>query len=1727
MTPDSEGQPGSGRSDSFSQAEPAKLAAVLGEDVIASALYPFVDYLETSVVTFELDGTQIGEPLLGNDYCRLLVAAGRHGMKKNRGFCCYEAGRSVALSAMESGKQEETVCSGGLALYAVPIYAGDRIIGACVGCISEPPVDDDAVMAAAKACEADFQKLRNAAGSCYHKPDYLFDAARKHLEQLAHSLGGLYISALEKEEAVFEIAQRETELAAAKELDERILSSTAACIVTVDEDLKVTLWNRAAELLTGIPSGEAVGRELAALLPTTAEGGFTQEIRQVMETGKAWHGEPARFSFARTGEAVLDTVVTPLRDEAGNVSGALLNSENVTRESGLREELTRRVSELEALNTVITAASRSLEPEEVLFHTAEAVKEAAGADFAVIYLLEKDTRRLALSGYSGKVQPESLKPVETYEAGEGLLSHVAETGETQVIVGMDESSASAKGKKIAREFGLKNAAFVPIKSRDDVLGVMAILSAGTDICSPEQVRFFDLLADQLSIAIQNSKLYAATGATNRFLTSLLDSMAECAYTADINGTLTYLNPAAEAVTGYNSDELVGRPASILIPEEGHEKIYRMLKLRWKGKTSTYDIDVIRKDGRRLTLRQTVSPLFQNEEVVGLVGVATDVTEQKRLEHDLKQKNQRLFLLQSAISKSVSELPGGKALETLVDEVASTFGYDFCSIFLLAPDGKKLQIVANHGYNRDFVKQMNDCGAFSLDNEDVRKTPLMHAFIDGEQTTILDVFDADTDPRLVDSARRHGLTSVAATPLEYMGERLGAIEVYTRDRHEFGSDELELLASVSAQVSSIVGSALVYERLAESEERYRELYDTAVDWIYMLDSEGRILDCNRTMSQALGYKKQELAGRHIYDFESAEDREKAKADLPRVHASGFFAAERVFLTEEGRQRTMDLHARLIVENGEVSRWQVVARDITEKKEAERRINLLASAVENAHEYVFVTDMEDRIISINQAGAAALGISAGEMEGQPISRFWSERNPSDLKHQVNNATFNGEGWQGQALLSRADGAAVPVFLSTASVKDEKGKPIAIVSIARDVSEEQRMTREIMRRNRELAVLNAVSATAAESLDLESTLQACLSAVLDSMGYNGGLIFLLDEKDEKLVLRAALGFPPELVQIVRTVNLGDGYSGIIAQSRQPLFIEEDRLDNPGRLRILDRIWWASIGGVPLIIQDRLVGVMMVATAEHHAFSDAEKALLTSVGETVGVAIDNARLFRDVAAAKNQWETTFDAMTNGVSIHDTDFNIIRANQALATLLGTSTEALIGRKCYEIFHNLPHPIGDCAALRVLSTGRNVTVVLEEPYLGKILSLSADPVHDEEGNITGVVHDVRDITEQERLRDQVNQSDKLTALGEMAGGVAHDFNNFLTVILGNAQLMLATGDFDEENRESLETIERAAANAAETVRRIQEFTRVRTARSFNRVDLNAVVREAVEVARPRWRDEAEARGIAIDVNVGLEELPPISANEAELAEVLINLILNAADAMPEGGQIDISTRKLEDGVEVVVADNGSGMDEEVRKRIFEPFFSTKGAAGSGLGLSVAYGIVGRHAGEIMVESRQGEGATFTVRLPVIQVDDENIDAPATDVAMPERPARVLVIDDADMIRVLLVDILEGIGSYVEASGSGTEGLMLFEEARAGPDGPFDIVLTDLGMPGMSGWEVAEKIKKISPDTPVALITGWGDQLDPEKMAESKVDTVIAKPFRMEEVRALVARAIAERDRPQE
>jgi PAS domain S-box-containing protein len=845
------------------------------------------------------------------------------------------------------------------------------------------------------------------------------------------------------------------------------------------------------------------------------------------------------------------------------------------------------------------------------------------------------------------------------------------------------------------------------------------------------------------------------------------------------------------------------------------------------------------------------------------------------------------------------------------------------------------------------------------------------------------------------------------------------------------------------------------------------------------------------------------------------------------------------------------------------------------------------------------------------------------------------------------------QAGALWQRGDELLVPLisregeYIGFISLDDprsgrapDRASVLPVVAFARQVTQllaQQQAAETLAQQAEREALINRITLAVRRSLDPAEVFRTAVSEVGSHLGVDRCVLFMLDR--EAGVARSVAEYVVEGVKPAGHEYSIPLISDLARRIRQQGVLAFDDAAADESLRpiyenILHALGTRSIMYTAITVGDDTPGAFALSTTrEMRHWRESDIALARAVADQTGIAIRQAELFEMVARAKQTWEATFDAMSDGVFIFDNECRLMRVNRAGAALEDETPQALLGRRCCDV---LRASGGEgCIVESAIREARAVTLEYTPERLGRALLVTAEPVAEQQhavsgtvctvrdlselrtvervarerqsllenilesaregiyamdtegrlqwlnsaavalggyrledligqyfldvtyeadramveerfalalagepqtyetrylardgsvrcasidnaplvidGRITGVLGIARDITEQKQERERAIQADKLRALGQLASGVAHDFNNALAAILGRAQLMRRM-TADPALGQCLDIIETAAEDAANTVRRIRTFARQSPDEQFAQLELGELVRDAVEITRTRWENEAHARGLHYDVRLEAESALYVEGSASELREVFVNLIVNAIDAMPAGGELSIRAAQSEGSVRLFFTDIGTGMTEEVRERIFEPFYSTKGIYGTGLGLFVSYGIIERHKGQLGVQSEVGRGTTFTLDLPRVEPDDR----PQAQRAGPlnEHTLSVLVVDDETFVRETLVEMLLALGHRVEASDGGRAAL----EALATDS--FDLVFTDLSMPEMDGWEVAREIRKRWPHVCVVVVTGHGkDSVEPQGKL---VDGIIGKPFNFDQVEETIANITGER-----
>jgi len=529
-----------------------------------------------------------------------------------------------------------------------------------------------------------------------------------------------------------------------------------------------------------------------------------------------------------------------------------------------------------------------------------------------------------------------------------------------------------------------------------------------------------------------------------------------------------------------------------------------------------------------------------------------------------------------------------------------------------------------------------------------------------------------------------------------------------------------------------------------------------------------------------------------------------------------------------------------------------------------------------------------------------------------------------------------------------------------------------------------------------------------------------------------------------------------------------------------------------------------IPIACGDVEFGKLQVTLGSKMVWDDEERALLREVSEDIGFALRSIGVDRDLRQQREELQTILDSVSAYISYKDREGRYLRVNSALARVSGIPKEEWTGRTLSEVMPGCGTApcISDAEVVETGKPKHSFLEAMELPSGTRWLSTDRVPFKDSSGDVAGVISLSVDITERMQAErelsqkdEQLRQAQKMEAVGQLAGGVAHDFNNLLTAISGYTELALSRVESEDPMEELLEPVSKAAERAADLTRQLLAFSRKQPL-SLEEQDLNTIIREMSGMLERLIGEDVE---LVVDLG---EEAEAIEADRTQMEQVVMNLAVNARDAMPEGGRLTISTHGSYIGEEdcadapgvrpgphvcLSVTDTGYGMDETTLRQIFEPFFTTKRpSGGTGLGLSVVYGIIEQHGGWVQVVSEPKRGTTFLVFLPAVSDDrkseEELPDAPQKVVADSPKGTgqRVLLVEDEEAVRLFASRALSDWGYEVVEAESAEQALDLFS---TNPDA-FDLVFSDVVLPGRSGTQLAEEVATRKPDLHVLLASGY-------------------------------------------
>ncbi len=525
---------------------------------------------------------------------------------------------------------------------------------------------------------------------------------------------------------------------------------------------------------------------------------------------------------------------------------------------------------------------------------------------------------------------------------------------------------------------------------------------------------------------------------------------------------------------------------------------------------------------------------------------------------------------------------------------------------------------------------------------------------------------------------------------------------------------------------------------------------------------------------------------------------------------------------------------------------------------------------------------------------------------------------------------------------------------------------------------------------------------------------------------------------------------------------------------------------------------------------------------YSEKLPEILYKVAHEYKLRKKNELIESKLKISESKYKALIDNMIDVVFTADDQLNISSINPAGQRVFEYSDEEIIHFNFYDLIHELDREkIRNCFNVSFTNHRKFIEGLEFRIRTGngiiKDVQLNAIADYDKSGNIVQIESVVRDITARKDFEQKLFQIEKLNALGLMSSGFAHEFNNILATILGYLDIAKTElGGTGAHVLDTLKIIEKAARDGATVVDKIQQFSRIK--QEYERVEevveLHEIIDEALTFTMPRWKIEAQSKGIEYGIikNGFTATKYKAKFNPSELREVIVNIVNNSIDAMPNGGKIEFSAKKDRENIVISISDNGIGIKEETKDKMFDPFFTTKGAKRSGLGMSLSHSVMTRYGGKIIVDTSQDNGTTIHLRIPLCTSDIARSDK--KEEVVSSRSVNILMIDDDEIILKMMTIILESKGHKVSAATDANIGLKMYE------DNLYEIVLCDLAMPKINGWKVARYIKEYDAvrkksKTPVILITGYELDIENLNHKEEGVDFILNKPISFERLHKLI------------
>jgi PAS domain S-box-containing protein len=1255
---------------------------------------------------------------------------------------------------------------------------------------------------------------------------------------------------------------------------------------------------------------------------------------------------------------------------------------------------------LQVLQQVTEAVHSTLDSEDVFKRITDGAVSSLGYTIAFVAVLNSKKKCFEIKALSAKKQP--LSQIEK-ALGFSLsrLSVPAESefsaairsvleGRVAVVKTLAEIAYPVISKEVCSALqklgGGKNYIVVPLQTKGGVVGGIFVSSPREEV-PEEELTMLQNFAGAASQAIRNASLYTrakpapeALRQGEENLKTYLENAPDGVYLNDLKGTFLYGNKRAEEILGYEREELIGKSFLELniLPAKYLAKAGKLLALNATGRpTGPDEFELTRKDGSPTWVEISTAPIEQGGETV-VIGFVRDITERKQ-----------------------------------VEELYTTLANSSPASIYIGQDNKFIYVnpafQEASGYTKDELLGRDLSTIVHLnDREKVRQHVVQ--MLKGKRLQPYEF-------RFITKSGETGWALERVAPITYEGR-----------------------PAILGVCINITEHKQAEEALRQSDEKYAALVEKGNDGIIIIQ-DGVLKFVNSKMLEVTGFSMNETLGRAFLDFVSPESRGLV-ADRYSRRIAGESVSDRYeieILSRDGEKIPVEISASIIEYEGRPADMAII-RDISERRKAEEALKLqkayFQQLFDNSPDAIVMLDDTDRVVQVNKGFETLFGYPVEEIKGRFINELIIPENRIEEALALSRAALNGEAVREETVRKRKDGSLVNV--SALGYPIHFGdKLVGVYVIYSDITE-RKQAEELYTTLANSPPVGIYIIQDGKYVFANPTLQKTTGYTADELLAMPPAALVHPEDVESTgqkqvqMLKGKTFQPYEFRFITKSGETGWSLERVASTTyqgrRAVLGVSINITEHKQAEQLYHTLADSSPVGV-YIVQDKKFVFTNPAFQEALGYTtdellgrhslrrihpeDQEKVrqnavqmlkgqrlypyefrYITKSGETrwalervTSITYQGRRAalgnFLDVTESKQaqerieraaeEWRTTFDSITDFISIHDKDNRIVRMNKALANAFKTTPKELIGKVCHEVMHGTEEPPANCPYRQTLRTGKPATMEMFEPTLGIWLQESTSPIFDEKGEVAGSVHIVRDVSERKRMEEQLVMTDRLASIGELASGIAHELNNPLTSVIGFSQLLME-GNVPDNIKEDLGTVYSEAQRAAAVVKNLLTFAR-KHAPVKQLSQVNAIIEDVLRLRAY----EHKVNNIEVDKRLATD-LPEIMADNFQMQQVFLNIIVNAEFAMLEAhgkGKLVITTERVNSIIKVTFTDDGPGISKENMKRIFQPFFTTKEAGkGTGLGLSICLGIVTGHGGRIYARSEVGRGATFVVELPL-------------------------------------------------------------------------------------------------------------------------------------------------------